>query len=118
MSKNKLSATRQKIVDLYENSKNSSDFYKDKMPFDFMCVNDDCTYLSNYNVRAIGIAWKSSKGYGLFCFDCGYTCKLTHSEIKSIAKKHEKKKVPLTKRLTRHDPEYYDIEEDGFDMVV
>ena len=74
------------------NATANAEALKDKLPFDFVCINDYCPgYVDS---RAMGICWKTKKNtYGFFCQICGQDETLTKDEFKDVKQKFTKEQA-------------------------
>jgi hypothetical protein len=83
LSNKKLNATQKKLLEIIENSEKTVETYKDKQPFDFVCINNYCS--GKEDKRVLATAWKSKKeSYRFFCHICGHETELTKKEFKVI----------------------------------
>jgi hypothetical protein len=114
----KKSATQDRIKEIWDTSEKLSELYRDKIPFDFVCLNAECPHMVSFKKAAIATAWQIGKNhYGVFCVVCGHEAKISNKEMKYIARKNNPQDE--IKKITKADPEYYDeFEESRFKYAV
>lgn len=83
-------ATQRRLQEVVKSAAQLKNTLEDRIPFDFVCINDFCSGITN-GKRQVGTAWKKPSGmYGVFCICCGFESEIDKFQIKLKNQVHSK----------------------------